>query len=157
MIKIISYPKRIFDYMVKNKKYTPGDSFISIGYSFIAEDDESVLPSNERCIRVLFDDVIDDAEFPTIGGEVTKVHVISSKQAQDLLIFGLAANSNSTIHIHCFAGQSRSVAVAQGLEFAFKQVNIPCDIRHTKIDITPNSAVLSAIHKELFLLPTLNL
>lgn len=150
-IKIISYPKRIFDHVVSNKKYEPGDSFISIGYTFAVEDgeDDPVLPTGERTLRVMFDDVVEDAVFPSVGGESTKVFAIRPEQARDILAFGMSALPGTTIHVHCFAGQSRSVGVAEALAEAYKKHGREFDLRHTKIAVSPNLAVLNLMRAEL--------
>jgi predicted protein tyrosine phosphatase len=150
-IKIISYPKRIFDHMVNSGTYEPGDLFISIGYTFAVEDgeDDPVLPAGERTLRVNFDDVVEDAVFPSVGGSETKVFAIRPEQARSILEFGMLAQPGATVHVHCFAGQSRSAGVAVALAEAYEEHGREFDLWHTKVYTSPNQTVLNLMRAAL--------
>lgn len=151
MIKIKTYPKRIYDYNVTNQKHGPNDSFISIGYTFPLNDadygqDLPVIPKSGRYILLNFDDVLEDVELPTLGGgENVKCHKITSEQASGIVKFALATPDDTIIHIHCQAGQSRSVGVGEALFQIFKTAGREVDLTHTKVVISPNQTVFKSV------------
>ena len=60
MVEIVTYPKRLFDRMVKNNKYKETDFFLSIGQAGIVEGDEPAVPDSLNFMRLGFDDVVMD-------------------------------------------------------------------------------------------------
>ena len=149
-ISIVSYPKRLFDKMVLENAYGPNDKFISIGYSFPVNDvelgpDEPLLPENNPCLRLLFDDVVQDVALPIIGGGTSVSKVITPEQAKRILFFAFDIADGATIHVHCQQGQSRSVGVAEALTDCFKAHKIAVDVKHLNAETNANKAVRNAI------------
>lgn len=133
-----------FDKMVESGNYSSKDSFISIGYTFEINDpdfgsDDPVVPESGRFLRTLFDDVLWDF------GETKSIDL---NQAREIVGFCNGIEPDSTLHIHCQAGQSRSVAVAIGLSELLQKKGFEIELEHSRgEDISPNMLVLSMIRK----------
>ena len=139
MMKIITYPKKKFDLMVKNKEYTDTDYFISIGYTREINDvemgyDDPAIPEAPNFKRIKFDDVIVD-----FGPENL---AFTQENAEEIFKFLSSVTPSSTIHIHCQAGQSRSAGLGEVLKAIYIEKGYDVDITHESGYIVPNKTVL---------------
>ena len=150
--------------MIKNKEYQDSDYFISIGYTRTIEnfedgyDDPSVpkmkymgltikstkpgfdtpeVPDAPNFLRSKFDDVIEDF------GEENKA--FNQRNAEEIFLFLQHIPMDSTIHIHCQAGQSRSTGVGEGLKTIFTELGYEVDIYHVNSYIVPNKTVVKIL------------
>ena len=137
-IKIITYPKKQFDNMVFKKEYNIEDCFISIGYTksltWDPTFDTPLKPDTEKFLRVKFDDVIEDFGENNLA--------FTQENAERIFKFLEHNQPSPTIHIHCQAGQSRSVALGEALKIIFTEIGYNVDLYHTNTYVNPNATVL---------------
>ena len=106
MVEIVTYPKRLFDRMVKNNKYKETDFFLSIGQAGIVEGDEPAVPDSLNFMRLGFDDVVMD---------ILGAKAITPAQGKLIADFAKSIPDNVVVHVHCAAGVSRSTASAKAI------------------------------------------
>lgn len=144
-IKIMVYPKRDFDDMVRIGLYGPKDSFISINFTFEANDpvhglDLPVVPDGSDSLILKFDDVSQDQVVKMIGSAVTHTQrVVTKEQANEMI--DLALRSEGRIHVHCQMGKSRSVAVGTTLKTILEETGKKVSLHIMHQDPTPNRVV----------------
>lgn len=137
MIQIVTYPKRLFDRMVKDHDYSEKDYFISIGHSHAFDGDEPTLPESANYLRLEYDDILHDVVLGSKG--------ISMQQAEEVVKFTEKIVDGVVLHIHCQAGQSRSTgtAIAAGQILNIKGYSI--SYTHFGEEFHPNVRVSSMI------------
>ena len=134
---IKTYSLRLFEKMIKNKEYKPGDYFISITHT--TDKDEYSIPEGEHYLRLRFDDVL-----TTVHGNTRSIIAMTPEQADEISNFIKDTDSDSRIHIHCMAGMSRSVAVGECIRDYFGGV-----IYHSHEDPIPNRLVHNLLKDSL--------
>jgi predicted protein tyrosine phosphatase len=141
MIKIITYPKRLFDKMVNESRYKESDYFISIGHSSKLEGDEPSIPKSKNFLRLEYDDVLYDV----LGNK--GITVEQSNQTIDFVSTIWEHNFNDiNIHIHCQAGQSRSTGTAVSIADVLKSKGYDIWFEHLGSEFYPNKRVMSFIN-----------
>ena len=147
MVRIITYPQRLFDRMVENEKYSSDDFFLSIVHHNITEEEMPKRPQSLNHMIVKFDDVVADV----LGNKV-----ITPEQAEAIVRFTYGIPDNVTVHIHCGAGVSRSTAAAKAIEEILDEAGnfgCGCDTQWSRLGDSyhPNPTVYNLIiqaHKQ---------
>lgn len=109
----------------------------------LISDNIHYLPDGPDTLNLNFDDT-DKYEERQWKGEVYQIFPISESQAKEILEFG-EAHKDHNLLIHCYAGRSRSVAIAQGLIDVYPDT-WEVDEKSNPL-LTPNILVLSLLHK----------
>ena len=130
---ITTYSQRAFEKMVRNKEYLPGSYFISITH-YNSDFETYIAPPGEKFLRLKFDDVIEK-----VLGSIP----FSEKNCNEIVDF-LKDINKENIYIHCAAGQSRSVGIAEALKEYYD-----CEVKHTSENINPNSLVYKMVKNKL--------
>jgi predicted protein tyrosine phosphatase len=104
MVEIVIYPQRLFDRMVMNEWYKEEDFFLSIVHRGITEEDMPRAPRTLNHLYSKFDDVVED---------VLDCKTITPEQAMHIVNFATGITDNTTVHVHCGAGVSRSTAAGK--------------------------------------------
>lgn len=150
MPKIVVSSKRKFPELVEKTKLTGEPwAYISIeGTNDLVEariisDNIHYLPDGPDVLNLNFDDV-DKYEEHTWGGKLYQIYPISEDQAREIIEFG-ERHKDYNLLIHCYAGKSRSVGVAQGLLDVYPDTWKLGEESNQLL--TPNMEVLRLIHK----------
>lgn len=130
---IKTFSQRNFERMVRNKEYIKGSYFISITH-YNSDFETYIVPPGEKFLRLKFDDVTE---------KVLGAIPFSDNNCNEIIDF-LKNINNENIYIHCAAGQSRSVGIAEALKEHYD-----CEIEHTSENINPNSLVYNMIKNKL--------
>lgn len=101
------------------------------------------LPEGSDVLNLNFDDVEEYTEH-TWKGRTYKIYPISEDQAKEILRFG-ENHKNYNLLIHCYAGKSRSAAIAQGLLDVFPETWQLSEESNPLL--TPNMNVLILLHR----------
>lgn len=136
MVEIIVYPQRLYDRMVKNEKYKPEDFFLSIVHHSITEEDMPAKPHSLNVLFLKFDDVVVDA----LGNKA-----ITKDQASRIMEFAKTIPDNSTLHIHCGAGVSRSTASSKAIQEILGDRKISSTEKRLGDSYHPNPTVYNLI------------
>lgn len=136
MIHIVTYPKRLFDRMVKNNWYKETDYFLSIGESRVLEGDEPAVPDSLNFMRLGFDDVVMD---------MLGVKAINMDQAKMIVSFANTIQDDTTVHIHCGAGVSRSTASAKAISEILEAKGLQIDHKRLGESYHPNPTVYKLV------------
>lgn len=136
MIQIITYPKRLFDKMVSSSNYKETDYFLSIGQASVIEGDEPAVPDSLNFMRLGFDDVVMDI----FGAKAITIH-----QAKLIADFAKNIKDDTTVHVHCAAGVSRSTASAKAIREILEERGITVDHKRLGDSYHPNPTVYSLI------------
>lgn len=148
--KIVVTSKRKFPGWVEKTKAT-GEPWAYISVegtddlvnARIISDNIHYLPDGPDVLNLRFDDT-EEYEEHTWGGKLYKIYPMSLEQAREIVDF-VEGHKDHNLLIHCYAGKSRSVGVAQGIidlypgAWGLSEESNPL--------LTPNMNVLRLIHK----------
>lgn len=136
MVKITVYPQKLYDRMIKNEKYSPEDFFLSIVHHSITEEDLPSKPNSLNHLMLKFDDVVMD---------ILENKAITKKQADIIVEFAKSIKDDSTLHIHCGAGVSRSTASSKAIQEILNDRKISSTEKRLGDSYHPNPTVYNLI------------
>lgn len=150
MPKIVVTSKRMFPEWVK-KTQGSGElwAYISIEgtedlvKARLISDNIHFLPSSPDVLNLEFDDVEKYQEH-VWKGKTYKAYPPSEEQARQIIDFA-KGHQEYNLLIHCYAGRSRSVGVAQGLLDMFPEAWVLSEESNPLL--TPNMEVLRLLHR----------
>lgn len=150
MPKIVVTSKRKFPgWVEKTKESEESWAYISIEgtddlvQARIISDNTHYLPKSPDVLNLRFDD-IEEYEEKLWGGKLYKIYPMSIEQAREIVDF-IEGHQEYNLLIHCYAGKSRSVGVAQGIIDLYPGI---WEIsKESNPLLTPNMHVLRLLHK----------
>lgn len=122
--------------MVKNDWYSDTDYFLSIGESRVLEGDEPAVPNSLNFMRLGFDDVVMD---------MLGVKAINTDQAKMIVHFAQSIKDDTSVHVHCGAGVSRSTAAAKAIREILEAKGFTVDHKKLGDSYHPNPTVYTLV------------